>query len=96
MEARGDVWVVALDPTIGHEVKKTRPAVVVSPDELNDLLSTVIVAPMTTARLKAPYRVPIVFGGKKGLVLAKQLRAVDKERLLRRVGRVPGPLWVKR
>jgi mRNA interferase MazF len=89
---RGEVWLVALDPTIGREIKKTRPALVVSPDELNSHLDTVIVSPMTTGALPAPFRVPLVFQGKKGLVLVDQVRAVDKERLLRRVGRISGRL----
>ena len=90
MVMRGEVWLVALNPTIGREIKKTRPAVVVSPDELNDALDTVIVSPMTTAGSHAPYRVPLAFGGKRGLILTEQLRSVDKQRLLRRVGRIPG------
>ncbi|MDQ6781083.1 MAG: type II toxin-antitoxin system PemK/MazF family toxin [Candidatus Eremiobacteraeota bacterium] len=90
MVTRGEVWLVALDPTVGREIKKTRPAVVVSPDELNGALDTVIVSPMTTAGSGAPYRVPVTFGGKRGLVLAEQLRAIDKQRLLRRIGRIPG------
>jgi mRNA interferase MazF len=85
---RGEVWLVALDPTAGREIKKTRPALVVSPDELNAALDTVIVAPMTTGGSPAPYRVPIVFDKKRGLILADQLRAVARERLLRRLGRV--------
>ncbi len=90
MVKRGEVWLVALDPTIGREIKKTRPAIVVSPDEINDALDTVIVSPMTTAGSNAPYRVPLVFEGKRGLILAEQVRSIDKQRLLRRVGRIPG------
>lgn len=95
MVTRGEVWLVTLDPTIGHETKKTRPAVIISPDELNQSLATVIVAPMTTSSLNRPYRVPVVFGGKKGLVLIEQIRAVDKDRLVKRVGRVPGKTLVE-
>ena len=87
---RGDVWLVALDPTVKREMKKTRPALIVSPDELNAHLDTVIVSPMTTGGTSAPFRIPLVFDGKKGLILADQIRAVDKERLLRKAGRVPG------
>lgn len=95
MVMRGEVWLVALDPTIGRGIKKARPAVIVSPNELNDALDTVIVSPMTTAGSGAPYRVPVVFEGKRGLNLAEQLRSVDKQRLLRRVGRVPGKVLLE-
>ena len=87
---RGEVWLVALDPTIGREIKKTRPALVVSPDELNVDLETVIVSPMSTGGLPAPFRISLVFQGKKGLIFADQIRTVDKQRLLHRVGRIPG------
>jgi mRNA interferase MazF len=90
MVARGDVWLVALDPAVGREIKKTRPALVMSPDELNESLDTVIVAPMTTGATRAPYRVPVVFESKRGLILVEQMRAVDRQRLVRRVGRVSG------
>jgi mRNA interferase MazF len=86
--ARGDVWLVALDPTIGSEIQKTRPCVVVSPAELHDHLSTVIVAPMTTAGRAAPFRVPLTFLRKKGLILLDQIRTVDKTRLVKRAGAV--------
>lgn len=92
---RGEVWLVALDPTIGREIKKTRPAVIVSPNELNDALDTVIVSPMTTGASNAPYRVPLVFEGKRGLIVAEQLRSVDKQRLVRRVGRVSGKVLLE-
>jgi mRNA interferase MazF len=95
MVVRGDVWLVALDPTIGREIKKSRPAVVVSPNELNETLDTVIVSPMTTGSSSAPYRVPLTFEGKRGLILAEQLRAIDKQRLLRRIGRIPGKVLVE-
>jgi mRNA interferase MazF len=75
---------------VGHELKKTRPAVVISPDELNESLDTVIVAPMTTSATPAPFRVPLVFNGKKGLVLTDQIRTVDSQRLVRKLGRIAG------
>lgn len=92
---RGEVWLVSLDPTIGREIKKTRPAVIVSPDELNGSLDTVIVSPMTTGSSSTPYRVPLTFEGKRGLIVTEQLRSVDKQRLLRRVGRIPGKVLVE-
>ena len=92
---RGEVWLVALEPTVGREIKKMRPAVVVSPNELNEFLDTVIVSPMTSGSSPAPYRVPVVFQGQKGLILAEQLRSVDRQRLARRVGRVPGKVLVE-
>jgi mRNA interferase MazF len=86
--ARGEVWLVALDPTIGSEIQKTRPCVVVSPPELHDHLRTVIVAPMTTSGKPAPFRVPMTFQRKKGLVLLDQIRTVDKTRLVKKAGAV--------
>ena len=85
---RGEVWLIALDPTVGSEIRKTRPCVVVSPPELHDYLRTVIVAPMTTAGRPAPYRIPLRFSGKNGLVLVDQIRSLDKTRLVKRVGTV--------
>lgn len=86
MVVRGDVWLVALDPTLGSELQKTRPCVVVSPPELHDHLRTVIVAPMTSQGKPAPYRVPITFKRKHGLILLDQIRTVDKVRLLKKEG----------
>ncbi len=88
MVARGDIWLAALDPTIGSEIRKSRPCVVISPAELHDHLRTVIVAPMTTGAHEAPYRIPISYGGKKGLILLDQIRALDKVRLARKLGAV--------
>ncbi|MFL9919878.1 type II toxin-antitoxin system PemK/MazF family toxin [Paraburkholderia fungorum] len=88
MVARGEIWLVALDPTVGSEIQKTRPCVVVSPGELHDHLRTVIVAPMTTAGRAAPFRVPLTFLRKKGLILLDQIRTVDKTRLVKRAGSV--------
>jgi mRNA interferase MazF len=85
---RGEVWLAALDPTIGSEIRKTRPCVVVSPPEMHDYLRTVIVAPMTTASRPAPYRIALKFGGKTGLILVDQVRTLDKRRLVKRIGAV--------
>lgn len=79
--SRGEVYLVELDPTRGSEIQKTRPCVVVSPDELNHHLRTVIVAPMTTGGHAYPFRVSARFGGKTGRVALDQLRTVDRERL---------------
>jgi mRNA interferase MazF len=84
--ARGDVWLVALDPTVGSEIEKTRPCVILSPPEMHDYLRTVTVAPMTTGSRPAPFRVPVTFQRKTGLILLDQLRTVDKSRLVRRAG----------
>ena len=85
---RGEVWLAALDPTIGREIRKTRPCVVVSPPEMHDYLRTVIVAPMTTGSKPAPYRIPLKFSGKRGLVLLDQIRTLDKEHLVKKAGAV--------
>jgi mRNA interferase MazF len=84
--SRFEVYLVGLDPTVGHEIKKTRPCVVVSPDELNHALQTVIVAPMTTAGHAYPWRVPITFARKHGHIVLDQMRTVDRQRLIRRLG----------
>ena len=83
---RFDVHWVALDPTVGSEIQKTRPCVIVSPDELNQYLPTVIVAPMTTRGRPYPTRVSCRFDGKDGRIVLDQLRTVDKRRLLNRMG----------
>ena len=85
---RGDVFLVALDPTLGREIRKTRPCVVLSPDELNGHLSTVIVAPMTTGGHRYPFRIPCRFKKRPGFVVLDQLRTVDSKRLVRRLGRL--------
>ena len=88
---RFDVYLVALDPTVGSEIRKTRPCVVVSPDEMNVHVATVIVAPMTTRRRPYPTRIPCRFQGKSGEVVLDQLRTVDQTRLVKRLGRIsPG------
>ncbi|MCX6939625.1 MAG: type II toxin-antitoxin system PemK/MazF family toxin [Verrucomicrobia bacterium] len=85
---RFDVWLVTLDPTVGSEIRKTRPALVVSPDEMNAHIATVIIAPMTTKGRSYPTRVPCTFQGKSGNVVLDQLRTVDKARLVKRLGRL--------
>lgn len=85
---RGEIWLVNLDPTVGSEIRKSRPCVVVSPSELNDKLRTVMVAPMTSKGFATPFRVPLVHAGTKGLVVLDQLRSVDKVRLAKRLGSV--------
>lgn len=85
---RFDVWLVALDPTRGSEIQKTRPCVIVSPDEMNDRLRTVIVAPMTTAARPFPTRVAVRFQSKDGQIALDQIRTVDRTRLVRRVGKI--------
>lgn len=83
---RGEVHLIGLDPTRGREIKKTRPCVVVSPDELNAHLQTVIVAPLTSGGRAYPFRIGCRFQGTSGLVVLDQLRTVDRERLVRRLG----------
>lgn len=84
--SRGEVYLVELDPTRGSEVRKTRPCLVVSPDELNHHLQTAIVAPMTTGGHAYPFRPSCRFGGKDGRVALDQLRTVDRVRLRKRLG----------
>ena len=86
--ARGDVHLVRLDPTLGSEPQKTRPCLVVSPDELNEHFRTVIVAPMTSAGRAYPWRVACRFQRRSGFVALDQIRTVDAERLIRRLGRL--------
>ena len=88
MVKRGEIWLVALDPTIGSEIRKTRPCVVISPPEMHDYLRTVIVAPMTTGSRPAPFRISVSFEGRRGLILLDQIRTLDKGRLARRLGAV--------
>lgn len=85
---RFDVYLVNLDPTLGSEIQKTRPCLIVSPDEMNRHIATVIVAPMTTQGRSYPTRVACRFQGKDGQIVLDQLRTVDKVRLVRRLGRV--------
>jgi mRNA interferase MazF len=85
---RDEVWLVALDPAQGAEIQKTRPCLIISPDEMNQHLRTIVVAPMTTVARSYPTRVPVRFQGKNGQVAVDQLRAVDRQRLVKRLGRV--------
>jgi mRNA interferase MazF len=85
---RDEVWLVSLDPTRGTEIQKTRPCLVVSPNEMNHHLRTVIVAPMTTVARPYPTRIAVRFQGKRGQVALDQLRAVDRPRLVRKLGDV--------
>lgn len=87
----GDIWLAQLDPTIGSEIQKTRPCVIVSPNEMNAHLRTVIVAPMTTGSWPAAFRVELSFKGKQGLILLDQLRALDRARLVKRLGALRAP-----
>ena len=85
---RFDVFLVNLDPTVGREIQKTRPCAIISPDEMNRYIATVIIAPMTTKGRSYPTRVPCHFQGKKGQVVLDQIRTVDKARLVKKLGRL--------
>ena len=85
---RGDVYLVNLDPTRGREIQKTRPCVVVSPDELNEHVQTFIIAPLTTGSHSYPFRVACRFRSQRGHVVLDQIRTVDRDRLVRRLGRL--------
>ena len=87
----GDIWLAQLDPTVGSEIHKTRPCVVVSPVDMNAHLRTVIVAPMTTGSRPAGFRVPLTFQGKPGLIVLDQLRTLDRVRLVKRLGALRPP-----
>ena len=83
---RGEVWLAALDPTVGSEIQKTRPCMIISPPEMHDWLRTVTVAPLTTGSQAAPFRIHITFKRKIGLILLDQIRTLDKIRLVTRLG----------
>jgi mRNA interferase MazF len=85
---RFEVFIVILDPTIGSEIQKTRPCLIISPDEMNHHIATVIVAPLTTKGRSYPTRVACTFQGKKGQVVLDQIRTVDKSRLARKLGQI--------
>ena len=89
--SRFEVYLVSLDPTVGSEIQKARPCLVVSPDEMNHHIGTVIIAPMTTRGRSYPTRVPCRFQDKEGQVVLDQLRTVDNKRLIRRLGSAPAP-----
>ena len=82
------VYLVNLDPTIGHEIKKTRPCLVISPDEMNHNIGTVIIAPMTTKSHSYPTRVEVKFDNKDGWIVLDQIRTVDKIRLVKQLGKI--------
>lgn len=86
--SRFEVYLVSLDPTQGHEIQKTRPCVVISPDEMNHHIATVIVAPMTSKGRDYPSRIPLTFQRKKGQIVLDQIRTVDKIRLVKRMGKL--------
>ena len=86
--AQQDVWLCALDPTRGSEIQKTRPCVIVSPDDLNEKLSTFIIVPMTTGNRLTPFRVSCIFAGKSGILLPDQMRAIDRSRAVKFLGKL--------
>ncbi len=92
---RFDVFLISLDPTRGSEIRKTRPCLIISPDEMNDHIRTVIVAPMTTKERPYPSRVHCTFQGKRGQVVLDQIRTVDKTRLVRRLGMISADAQTK-
>ncbi len=85
---RFDVFLISLDPTRGSEIRKTRPCLIISPNEMNDHIKTVIVAPMSTKGRTYPTRIPCTFQGKRGQVVLDQIRTVDKSRFVRRLGTI--------
>ena len=85
---RFEVYLINLDPTLGREIQKTRPCLIISPDEMNDHISTLIVAPMTTKGKDYPTRVKCQFEGKKGQIVLDQIRTVDKIRLVKKLGKI--------
>jgi mRNA interferase MazF len=91
MVARYEIWLVWLDPGEGAEIRKTRPAVVVSPNEMNDALKTVLMCPMTSTRRGWPTRVESSFQGKFGEIAIDQMRAVDRKRLVKKLGETDAP-----
>ena len=92
---RFDVYLVNLDPTVGSEIKKTRPCLVISPDEMNHHIRTLIVAPMTTKGKPYPSRVKCKFKGKSGLIVLDQIRTIDANRIVKRLGRISKQTEVK-
>ena len=83
-----EIYLVDLDPTKGHEIQKTRPCLVVSPDEMNHAIGTIIVAPMTTKSHAYPTRIELEFDGKRGWIVLDQIRTVDKSRLIKKAGKI--------
>lgn len=91
--SRFDIWWANLDPTIGHEIKKTRPVVIISPDELNRHLGTVLVAPLTSTIRPYPFRVNTVVSEVPGQIALDQIRVLDKIRLIKRIDTLPQDKW---
>ena len=85
---RFDVFLVNLDPTVGHEIKKTHPCLIISPDEMNRHISTIIIAPMTTKGRDYPTRVQCTFKGTRGQIVLDQIRTIDKNRLVKKLGKI--------
>ena len=83
-----DIFLISLDPTIGHEIKKVRPCVVISPNEMNEHICTIIIAPMTTQSHSYPTRISIEFEGKKGWIVLDQLRSLEKKRFVKKLGKL--------
>lgn len=92
---RFDVYLINLDPTIGAEIQKTRPCLIISPDEMNRHIRTVIVAPMTTAGKDYPTRITCLFRDKKGHIFLDQIRTIDKARLIRKIGTIDSETQLK-
>ncbi len=88
MVARGDIWLTVLDPTVGSEIQKTRPCIIVSPADINQNGRTFLAAPMTTGSHSTPFRPAVTFQGKSGFILADQIRTVDRKRLIKRLGKL--------
>ncbi len=86
--ARGEIWLITLDPTVGSEIQKTRPCVVISPPEINDHLRVMLVAPLTSGSRPAPFRIPTNVGNQPGLMLLEQIRAIDAGRFIKKVGKL--------
>lgn len=82
------IYLVNLDPSVGHEIKKTRPCLVISPDEMNENIETVIIAPMTTKSHKYPTRIPITTQNKKGWIVLDQIRTIDNRRIIKKIGKI--------
>ena len=82
------ICLVNLDPTVGHEIKKTRPCLIISPDEMNKNIATIIIAPMTTKSRAYPTRIPIIFKGKNGWIILDQIRTIDKSRIIKKIGKL--------
>ncbi|MGC1401771.1 MAG: type II toxin-antitoxin system PemK/MazF family toxin [Thermodesulfobacteriota bacterium] len=92
---RFDVYLINLDPTVGSEIQKTRPCMIISPDEMNRHIRTVIVAPLTTAGKEYPTRIPCEFKRKKGHIVLDQIRTIDKKRLIKNLGKLDAKTQLK-